>query len=730
MVNPGARATCCALGLLLLGAPQQTPRQEFEAYAERIFAGDNPYLGNHPREVLEARLASGELGPTERAQAEARLGKELVQAGELEPAIERLEHALESGVARGVAAQQLRRALALAYLRLAENQNCLERHNADCCIFPFREGGRHTLREPAEKARTLYTRILEAEPRDLESRWLLNVLAMALGEWPDGVEERWRLTPVSLVSQGLAPAFRDVAPELGVDTLSLAGGVAVEDYDGDGWLDILTSSSDPRQSLRFLRNDGQGGFADRSREAGVLDQLGGLNLIAGDVDNDGDPDALVLRGAWQGEEGCIRRSLLQNDGHAVFRDVTRAAGLAEPARPSQTALFADLDGDGWLDLYVGNESRAEEPRSEPGGQAVEASEFPSQLFHNDGQGGFQDVAVASKVTNDRFAKGVAAGDYDNDGDLDLYVSNIGANRLYVNDGQGVFADRAVELGVTEPVGRSFATWFFDHDNDGWLDLMVWGYTARAMDLAAEALRLRSSALPPRLYRNEQGRSFRDIAPQLGLARPFLPMGANFGDVDNDGWLDVYLGTGEPPLQALVPNVLLRNDGGRRYLDVTAASGLGHLQKGHGIAFADFDRDGDQDVFHQLGGFFPVDRFHDALFENPGGGGHWLTLELVGTRSNRDAVGARVELLLEAPGGRRTIHRAAGSVSSFGGSPHHLEIGLGDATRILELRLRWPRTEGVQVFRDPPLDACLRLTEGREAPERLERPGVHLGGGEH
>jgi hypothetical protein len=269
------------------------------------------------------------------------------------------------------------------------------------------------------------------------------------------------------------------------------------------------------------------------------------------------------------------------------------------------------------------------------------------------------------------------------------------------------------------VQRSFACWFFDYDNDGGLDLWVAGYQCKAADLALEALFRPSKAVMPRLYHNRRDGTFQDVAPAMGLARPFAPMGSNFGDFENDGWLDMYLGTGDPDLESLMPNVALSNRGGKRFEDVTSSTGLGQLQKGHGVCFADIDHDGDQDVYHVLGGFLPVDRFQNALFRNDGPSGHWLYLDLVGTRTNRDAVGARVRVELETPAGTREVHRAPGAVSSFGGSPHRLEIGLGDATCIRRLEIRWPRTAEPQVFEDVPIDSYLRVREGEKAFERLE-----------
>jgi hypothetical protein len=553
--------------------------------------------------------------------------------------------------------------------------------------------------------------VLELAPDDEEALWLLNIAAMALGEYPDGVPERWRLPSTAFRSQAEFPRFPDVAARAGVDVLNMAGGVAVEDYDGDGWLDILTSTCDPLGSLIYLRNKGDGTFEDRSKEAKTDEQLGGLNLISGDTDNDGDWDALVLRGAWLFEYGRIRKSLLRND-KAVFTDVTRAAGLAEPAYPTQAALFADFDNDGWLDLYVGHESRVDPDKP---------AEYPSQYYRSRGDGTFENATRKAGVSNDRYAKGVAAGDYDNDGDVDLFVSNIGLNRLYRNQGDGTFQDVGPEARVTGKANeRHFACWFFDVDNDGWLDLWDNGFQARLEDLAKQALGQSDAAVRPMLLHNRRDGTFEDRAAAAGVARAYLPMGSNFGDLDNDGFLDIYLGTGEPSLQVLMPNVLLWNQGGERFLDVTTAAGMGHLQKGHGVAFADFDRDGDQDVFHQLGGFYLVDRFQSALFENPGFGRHWLVLELVGGPSNRAAIGARVRLVLTDSGGAtREIHRAAGAVSSFGGSPHRLEIGLGAAERIERLEIRWPRTKEPQVLEGVPLDAAVKVREGTDGFERLE-----------
>jgi len=699
----------------LLQTPAQgrseTAREEFRRIGEELYANENPFVGTGPKRLLEKGLATPGLPLEKRVEFEVQMAKEELKFIELESAIGRLERVLGELGPSGPKPLRLRvhRQLALAYLRLSEQENCVARHNAECCLFPLEGGGRHSERRPAEKAREHYLAVLELEPGERDALWLMNLASMALGQYPDGVPERWRLPESAFASQAEFPRFPEVAQELGAKVFAMAGGVAVEDYDGDGRLDILTSTCDPLGALTHLCQKEDGTFEDVSVASGVDEQLGGLNLISGDPDNDGDWDALVLRGAWLLDYGRIRRSLLRNEG-GKFTDVTREVGLAEPAFPTQTALFADFDADGWVELYVGHESRTEIEKGAPS--------YPSQLYRNRA-GRFENVTKAAGVANDRYAKGVAAGDADNDGDLDLYVSNIGLNRLYRNRGDGTFEDIAREAKVTGKSERHFACWFFDLDQDGWLDVWVSGFQARLDDMASHALGERFEAALPMVFQNRRDGTFVDRATELGLARPWIPMGANFGDLDNDGWLDVYLATGEPALQVLVPNVMLWNRAGERFLDVTRASGTGHLQKGHGVAFADFDGDGDQDLFSQLGGFFPVDRFHSALFRNPGFGNHWVTLELVGERSSRCATGARLEFELETPSGPRVLHRAHGMVASYGGSPHRQEVGLGDATRITRLTVRWPRTEQPQVFEDLPLDAHLRLTEGEAVPFRVK-----------
>ena len=283
----------------------------------------------------------------------------------------------------------------------------------------------------------------------------------------------------------------------------------------------------------------------------------------------------------------------------------------------------------------------------------------------------------------------------------------------------------MQLGVAWP-RSSFPCWFWDFDNDGDLDLYVASYEAGIEHLAASYLGLPHDAEMARLYRNDGTGGFADVAADFNLVHPTTPMGSNFGDIDNDGFLDFYLGTGDVHYEDLMPNMLYRNDAGRRFLDVTAASGTGHLQKGHGIAFADFDNDGDQDVFAEMGGAYPGDRYSDSLYENPGFGNRWLSVRLVGTSSNRSAIGVRIMVGVAAPDGPRSIYKSVGSGGSFGANPLRQTIGLGDAVRIEKLEVHWPATGQTQLFADVPMDSFIEVVEGGDRFTQLDLAGFRLG----
>ena len=267
-----------------------------------------------------------------------------------------------------------------------------------------------------------------------------------------------------------------------------------------------------------------------------------------------------------------------------------------------------------------------------------------------------------------------------------------------------------------------------HPVHGREDLFVAGYgSARGIptveDVAGDYLGTPTDADRDRLYRNRGDGTFEDVTKAAGLYRVLGAMALNFGDLDNDGWLDFYTGTGTPDLGMLVPNRMFRNDGGKRFQDVTTAGNFGHLQKGHAIAFGDYDNDGDQDVVEQMGGAYLGDTARTTLYRNPGPPGRSIGIELEGVRSNRRGVGARLELLVETAAGRRSIHRTVTSGGSFGGNPMRQEIGLGEAARIAWLEVRWPATGQKQRVTGLEPGRRYLVREGQPKAEEVVWPGL-------
>jgi hypothetical protein len=419
------------------------------------------------------------------------------------------------------------------------------------------------------------------------------------------------------------------------------------------------------------------------------------------------------------QSGHHPNSLLKNRGDGTFEDVTETAGLLS-FHPTQTATWFDFDGDGWLDVFIGNESLPNDPH-------------PCELFHNNRDGTFTEIAAASGLSVYQYIKGVNSGDFDNDGRPDLYLSNrTGQNRLFRNDGPREdgrgwkFSDVSAIAKITEPKA-SFPTWFFDFDNDGWLDIFVAGYNIREVgDVAADYLGLPHKAERARLFKNNRDGTFRDVTSAYGLHKVLHAMGANFGDLDNDGWLDFYLGTGDPGFGTLIPNRMFRNENGKFFQDVTTSGGFGHIQKGHGISFADLDHDGDQDVYAVMGGAYSGDNYRNALFQNPGHGNRWLKIKLEGVRSNRAAIGARIRVLLQTAEGDRELHRTVGTGASFGANPLRLEIGLGKALAIKKVEIYWPVTAQFQVIENLAIDHFYKIREGDPVPVHIPLTSFQLG----
>ncbi len=728
------------------------------------------------RETLAARMKDGPPADTAATldlwQIVFDLGQAEVRLGETRPGIEHLEQACSLLTDRGATgkgalrvtdpaiAEQIafdlletRFQLGVANMWLGEDQNCCARESGEACILPLRGGGLHRQKEGSRQAARWFQEVVESPLPDEKvariasamiatgrlniplavryhesARWLLNIAWMTLGGYPDQVPERWRLPAATFTSKIPFPRFENIMPRMGLDTFGLSGGAIADDFDNDGNLDIVTSDWDLRGQTKYFHSNGNGTFEDLTVEANLTGLFGGLNMVQADWDNDGDVDIYVTRGSWLYQYGRHPNSLLNNNGDGTFSDVTFEVGLGLVHYPTKTASWADYDNDGDLDLFVANESSA-------------ALKAPTQLFRNNGDGTFIDVAPWAAAQGHCFGMGTVWGDYDNDRFPDLYISGCSPAALLHNNRDGTFTNVAKELNVPGP-SPSFPMWWWDFDNDGALDLFVGatsgsvGYLALnplGVDVAssnASQLELQKTMKPGimHLYRNDGRNGFREVAGEMGLVLPAQPMGANFGDLDNDGWLDFHLGTGDIFYSELTPNLMFLNRQGKGFDDVTMAGGFGHLQKGHGVSFSDLDNDGDQDVFVEIGGAFPGDKFFDALYENPGFGNHWITVRLDGRRSNRAAIGARIRARILEDGRERSIYRHVNSGGSFGCNPLRQTIGLGRAERLLSLEIWWPTTDVTQRFENVPMDQAIRIVEDADRWEPMALERFRLGGG--
>jgi hypothetical protein len=579
----------------------------------------------------------------------------------------------------------------VAGLRRGETENCLDCRGAGACILPLRPSARHTNPTGSRLAIRHFTEYLRQFPGDQGVRWLLNLAYMTLGEYPDRVPPEFRLTLDHFGTDDDIGRFEDISHKVGLTRLNMAGGAVLDDFDNDGLLDLVVSSWDASQSLAFYRNKGDGTFEDRTAAAGLDHQYAGFNLVQTDYNNDGFLDLYVSRGGWLMQP--MRPSLLRNNGDGTFTDVTKQAGLMDPVN-SLCAAWADYDNDGFLDLFVCSERG------------------PNRLYRNKGDGTFEEVGFWAGVRGtQKTCKGAVWLDYDNDGYPDLFVTYLDSGpQLFHNNRDGTFTDVTAAVGITGP-RSGFSCWAFDYDNDGWVDLFATCYD-RSLDALVGDLQGRPAPKGmdvTRLYRNLGGKKFQDVSKETGVDRVFATMGCNFADFDNDGYLDFYLGTGDPYLETLVPNRMFRNVGGKRFADVTATSGTGHLQKGHGVACGDWDRDGNVDLFEELGGATPGDRYHNVLFQNPGHDNRWLTVKLVGKKTNRAAIGARIKVVTAAEK-PLTVYRHVGSGASFGANPLQQTIGLGKARSVATLEITWPTSKTTQVFHDVAVNQAIEVTE--------------------
>jgi hypothetical protein len=503
----------------------------------------------------------------------------------------------------------------------------------------------------------------------------------------------------------VAPKFEDVTAAAGLTTTvpvpecgQFATGAAWADVDGDGWQDLaLARIGDP---VQFFVNHGDGTFSDETAERGVV-ATGANGAAFADYDNDGDPDLMLV--------GDGPDHLLQNDGAGHFVDVTATAGVAgDPAHRGMSATWGDYDGDGLLDLYVTNYMECTGPWTTAGDVITNVAYHADVLYHNEGDGTFRD-ATGDLPEPDASGAGFTAAwlDVDRDGRLDLFVANdfVGLspdhNRLWHNDGPGaaghwMFSDVSLESGAglyMNTMGAGIA----DVDRDGDLDMAL-------SNIGGNKL-LRSQG--DGTFVEEHGSGIE--RPHQGIDYFTVTWASVFYDLDLDGWEDLFMTAGNLPQGPDVvvgkqPNMVFQNDGtGQTFLDVSALTGADDVNESKGAAFADYDNDGDMDVFvvNQAGA--------PRLYRNvtPRGENHWLEVETVGHETNRDGCGALVTAVVAGKSIMRQVLCGSGGTSSTNQRAVH--FGLGTATSIERLEILWP-SGTKQTIDNPSVDQMVTIEE--------------------
>ncbi len=596
--------------------------------------------------------------------------------------------------------------LGLAEFRLGETDKAAERFKNIIQNYRRHSGayyylGVYHLRHGnPEKAVENFKEALRLKPRDPETLWNLWTAYTQLGGYPKNLPAEFRVAvsedshhqSVFLANrpqQIRKRQFTDVAPDLKMDKVDGGRGSAWGDYDNDGNLDIVAVGT--YQPHVLYHNNTDGTFTNVAEQAGIADPRGGWGSIFADYDNDGYLDLYITRGGWS---GAAENTLYHNNGDGTFTDVTHAAGVADP-QSSFCAAWADYDNDGYLDLYIAN--------------GVIGDGAANVLYHNNGDGTFTNRADIAGVANTGNSLGTAWGDYDKDGHIDLHVINYGqSNVLYRNNGDGTFTDVTATTGMNLSVTDAFVTFFLDIDNDADLDIFISNSGTFQAFIAGQ---ITGSATHDSdrqvLYQNNGDGTFTDVTKQAGLYHAYGAMGANFGDINSDGYVDIYLATGAPQMGRLERDALFQNNGDGTFTDATSTLGLGNIGKGHGVTFGDADADGDVDIYVPVGGAFIGDQWHNLFYQNAGTGNNWLTVKLVGVESNRDGIGSKVTVSV----GDSIIYREVSGGGGFGSTNSlPLEIGLGTHPKVDTLEVIWPSGH-IDTHRNLSVNQKIVVTEG-------------------
>jgi tetratricopeptide (TPR) repeat protein len=500
-------------------------------------------------------------------------------------------------------------------------------------------------------------------------------------------------------------AFEDMAPRLGIHDLNGNGTCAWGDIDGDGDLDLIVAGSGV--FIRVYRNDGDK-FTDATEAVGLAKTPSGYSLNLVDYDNDGWLDLYSSLNGWSGP---LRNMLFHNE-HGKFVNVSKQSGLDDPGS-GFVSLWGDLDNDGWLDVVVAN-------------GVLKDGSVP-QLYRNNRNGTFTNVTKSAGINEppEDGAIGIALGDYDKDGRLDLFINGLdnSPNRLYHNEGQWRFTDVTKKAGVEQPPHNGFVAFLEDYNNDGWPDLITtslasWNATVEGLKEGYAPSSPRAiNADSTRVFRNNRNGTFTDVTFETRLYYPTGTMGAGMADVDNDGHIDLYIGTGDPQMSRLEPNRFFHNNGDGTFSDLTNYVGFARPgNKGHGVTFVDIDNDGDLDIFAQLGGHYPGDHAYNAFYRNlRGNENRWLQVELHGVKSNRFGIGAQ----LTVKAGDLIVYREVKGSEGFGSTdPYRQSFGLGNRNTIDSLEIRWP-SGAKQVFTQISANQVIAVKEDENEWNKLE-----------
>ncbi len=491
-------------------------------------------------------------------------------------------------------------------------------------------------------------------------------------------------------------SFTDVSDKIGVHfrhqsllpffnlyQYALGPGISVNDYDNDGNLDFYVSNGLGFPGALY-RNNGNGTFTDATARAGVANLREGNGVGFGDIDNDGDLDLYVT--------SSMGNRLYRNNGDGTFTDITRQAGVGD-GRNARSVSFVDYDNDGYLDIFVSNydfEYNVDFGRNDNPGQG-------NVLYRNNRDGTFTDVTARAGIGYTGLAFAQVFTDYDNDGDLDLFiVHDVGKIVLYRNNGDGTFTDVSVQAGFSE-IGSWMGITSGDYDNDGYFDIFVTNVGPPA-SMYTPQLPGKLTNLMHALYHNNGNGTFTEVARKAGVADAGWGWGCEFGDFDNDGHLDLYLvtnffvmgvgGMGDFSVYGPLPpggiggtnSFFFLSNGDGTFREATSAVGINNPWDARGVALADYDGDGFLDIF------VTNERGPLVIYKNSGNRNHWLKVKAVGTISNRDAVGAKVKIVA---GGKQQIREVSGGSSFKSQQSLEVEFGLGSQTTVDSVQVIFP-----------------------------------------